>query len=131
MLQLMETDMLFWIIVGVLATYVSVRNNRINPKVKRVRLIIEGKRDTVFDGRLIADVWWFVGGMALYKTKGGDYVCYRVDCYSGEILHVVSKGRSQKEVENAITGFFGGCDRAKRLYRRARISDAAYVNFIE
>jgi len=49
-----------------------------------------------------------------------------------EILRVIpTKGRTQKSVENAITDFFGDCNRAKKLYKRARISDAAYADFIE
>lgn len=132
--------MMFWITaaVGVLVVawvlniYVSVRNNRINPKDKRFTIKIGGERDTVFDGTVVAEEWWFAGGMVLYKTNGGNYVCYRVACYSDEILRVIpTKGRTQKSVENAITDFFGDCNRAKRLYKRSRISDAAYADFIE
>lgn len=59
----MEIDMLFWIIVAVvvvvvawvLGIYVSVRNNRINPKDKHFTIKLEGERDTVFDGTVVAE----------------------------------------------------------------------------
>lgn len=55
--------MLFWIIVAVvvvvvawvLGIYVSVRNNRINPKDKHFTIKLEGERDTVFDGTVVAE----------------------------------------------------------------------------
>lgn len=113
--------------VETLKSIISFKNKNRRFKLKRPY-----QSDIIFDGHLIAKS----GGMQLYKTTGGNFVCNGCNqvCNSDIVITqrvIFTKGETEEAIQKAIFDCFGYCKTARKLYKRAGIDQALLDCYIE